>query len=98
MNGAFVQVPWRVTVPAGAVIDGPLVLVHWLDKDGSAVFPRLEIEVGDNASLRVVEIVASADVEVLSVPVAHLYLRPGPASALATCNCSAGALGSWATR
>jgi Fe-S cluster assembly protein SufD len=77
LNGAFVQVPWRVTVAAGAVVEGPLVVVHWLDRDGCAVFPRLEVEVGDNASVRVVEIIASADVDVLSVPVAHLYLRPG---------------------
>jgi Fe-S cluster assembly protein SufD len=77
MNGAFVQVPWRVTVSPGAVVEGPLVVVHWLDKQGCAVFPRLEVEVGDNASVRVVEIIASADVDVLSVPMAHLYLRPG---------------------
>ena len=77
LNGAFVQVPWRVSVAAGAVVEGPLVVVHWLDKDGCAVFPRLEVEVGDNASVRVVEIVASADIAVLSVPMAHLYLRPG---------------------
>ncbi|HXR22525.1 MAG TPA: Fe-S cluster assembly protein SufD [Acidimicrobiales bacterium] len=77
MNGAFVRAPWRVTVAPGAVVEEPLVVVHWLDKDGCAVFPRLEVEVGDNASVRVVEIVASADVDVLSVPMAHLYLRPG---------------------
>lgn len=77
LNGAFVQVPWRVTVAAGATVERPLVIVHWFDRDGCAVFPRLEVEVGDNASLRVVEIIASADVDVLSVPVAHLYLRPG---------------------
>lgn len=77
LNGAFVQVPWRVTVAAGAVVAGPLVVVHWLDRPGGAVFPRLEVEVGDNASVQVVEIVASADVDVLAVPLAHLYLRPG---------------------
>lgn len=77
LNGAFVQVPWRVTVAAGAVVEGPVVVVHWLDRDGSAVFPRLEVEIGDNASAKVVEIIASADVELLSVPVAQLYLRPG---------------------
>ena len=53
------------------------MVVHWFDQEVAAVFPRLEVEVGDNASVRVVEIVASADVDVLSVPVAHLYLRPG---------------------
>jgi len=77
LNGAFVQVPWRVTVAAEAVVEGPLVVVNWFDKDGCAFFPRLEVEVGDNASVQVVEIIASTDIEVLSVPVAHLYLRPG---------------------
>jgi Fe-S cluster assembly protein SufD len=77
LNGAFVQVPWRVTVAAGVTVERPLVIVHWFDRDGCAVFPRLEVEVGDNASLRVVEIIASADVDVLSVPVANLYLHPG---------------------
>jgi Fe-S cluster assembly protein SufD len=77
LNGAFVQVPWRVTVAAGDTVERPLVVVHWFDRDGCAVFPRIEVEVGDNASLRVVEIIASPDVDVLSVPVAHLHLHPG---------------------
>jgi len=77
LNSAFVQVPWRVTVAAGDTVERPLVVVHWFDRDGCAVFPRIEVEVGDNASLRVVEIIASPDVDVLSVPVAHLHLHPG---------------------
>jgi Fe-S cluster assembly protein SufD len=77
MNGAFVQVPWRVSVAPGVAVAAPLVLVHWLDEDASAVFPRLEVEVGENASLQLVEVVASADVAVLSVPLAELSLRRG---------------------
>jgi Fe-S cluster assembly protein SufD len=77
LNGAFAQVPWRVTVAAGTVVEGPLVVVHWFDRGGCAVFPRLEVEVGDNASVHVVEVIASSDVDMLSVPVADLHLRPG---------------------
>ncbi len=87
MNGAFVRAPWRVTVRAGAEVAAPLVVVHWLDEDGMAVFPRLEVEVGENASVRVVEIIASADADILAVPLTELSLgrgaaprvRPGPA-------------------
>ena len=77
MNGAFVRVPWRATVTSGAHVAHPLVLVHWLDGDGSAVFPRLEVEVGDNASVKVIEIIASPEVEILAVPLTQLWLRPG---------------------
>ena len=87
MNGAFVRAPWRVTVRPGAEVVAPLVVVHWLDEEGRAVFPRLEVEVGENASVRVVEIIASADADVLVVPVTELSarsrrpprVRPGPA-------------------
>jgi Fe-S cluster assembly protein SufD len=77
LNGAFVQVPWRATVSPGATVAGPLVVVHWLDCDGAAVFPHLEVEVGANASVRVLEVIASPDVEVLAVPVLRLSLAPG---------------------
>jgi Fe-S cluster assembly protein SufD len=77
MNGAFVRAPWRVTVRAGAEVAAPLVVVHWLDEEGRAVFPRLEVEVGENASARVVEIIASADSDILAVPVTELSLGRG---------------------
>jgi Fe-S cluster assembly protein SufD len=77
MNGAFVRAPWRVTVAAGAEVPAPLVVVHWLDVDGCAVFPRLEVEVGENASVQVMEVIASADADVLAVPLTELTLRRG---------------------
>ena len=77
MNGAFVRAPWRVTVRAGAEVAAPLVVVHWLDEAGRAVFPRLEVEVGENASVTVVEIIASADADILAVPVTELSLGRG---------------------
>jgi Fe-S cluster assembly protein SufD len=77
MNGAFVRAPWRVTVAPGAVVDGPVVLVHWLDGDDVAVFPRLEIDVGEHGSAQVLEVLASSDTGLLAVPVTELSLRRG---------------------
>ena len=77
LNMAFVVVPWRVTVAPGADIAGPVVVVHWMDCERTAVFPRLEVEVGKDASVKVVEVIASADVSVLAVPVARAALAAG---------------------
>ena len=77
MNGAFVRVPWRVTVSAGAVVSAPVVVVHWLDAAGGAVFPRLEVEVGENASAQVVEVVASTGDDMLAAPLTELSLERG---------------------
>jgi Fe-S cluster assembly protein SufD len=77
MNGAFVRAPWRVAVAPGAVVDAPVVVVHWVDGDGVAVFPRLEVEVGESGSVQVLEVVASSDADLLAVPVTELSLRRG---------------------
>jgi Fe-S cluster assembly protein SufD len=77
MNEAFAQVTWRATVGPGVLVASPLVVVHWLDRDGAAIFPRLEVELGANASLEVVELIASTDVDLLTVPVTQLVLGPG---------------------
>jgi Fe-S cluster assembly protein SufD len=77
MNGAFVRAPWRISVASGAEVAAPVVLVHWLDQDGSAVFPRLEVEVGENASVRVIEVIASTDAGILAVPLTELWLERG---------------------
>jgi Fe-S cluster assembly protein SufD len=77
LNGSFAQVPWRVKVAAGVTVQKPVVLVHWMDQEGAAIFPRLEVEVGENASVEVLEVIASADVKLLNVPLAQLRLRQG---------------------
>jgi Fe-S cluster assembly protein SufD len=77
MNGAFVRTPWRVTVSAGVEVTAPLVVVHWLDEDGAALFPRLEVEVGENASVKVVEVIASTAADMLAVPLTELSLGRG---------------------
>jgi Fe-S cluster assembly protein SufD len=77
LNGAFAEVPWRVRVAPGLAVAAPVVVVHWLEGEGVAVFPRLEVEVGEGACLQVVEIVASADADLLAVPLTQLRVGPG---------------------
>ena len=77
LNAALVGVPWRAKVQQGAHLDGPLVVVHWLDAEGAAVFPRLEVEVGADASAEVLEVVASSDVGSLVVPMTVLDVGAG---------------------
>ena len=77
LNAAVCEAPWRVSVPSGARVAGPLVVVHWLEGEGLAAFPRLEVELGKQASLDLVEILASGDEAMLAVPVTRLALGDG---------------------
>jgi Fe-S cluster assembly protein SufD len=77
LNGALAEVPWRVRVAPGLAVSAPLVVVHWLEGEGAAVFPRLEVEVSEGASLQVVEVVASEAADLLAVPLAQLQVGPG---------------------
>ncbi len=77
LNSAFAEVPWRVRVAPGVAVGAPLVVVHWLEGEGAAVFPHLEVEVSEGASLQVVEVVASAPADLLAVPLAQLQVGPG---------------------
>ena len=77
LNGAFVAVPWRVTVAPGADVERPLVVVHWLDGDGSAAFPRLEVQLGEGSALKMLEVIASPGTDILAVPLARLVVPEG---------------------
>lgn len=77
LNGALVEVPWRLTVDPGVTLRHPVVVVHWLRGERRAHFPRLEVELGAGASARVVEILASPDDEMLVAPVADLVVGKG---------------------
>jgi Fe-S cluster assembly protein SufD len=72
LNAAYAPAPWKAHVAPGTALTAPLVLVHWLDAEGGALFPRLEVELGEGASAEVMEIIASADVHALVVPVTNL--------------------------
>ena len=48
--------PLVVRVRAGAVIDRPTALIHWIESDDLAVYPRASVFVGDNAICSVLEL------------------------------------------
>ena len=77
LNAALCEAPCRARVGAGVDVAAPLVVVHWLEGERSVVLPRLQVELGPAASLRVVEVVASAEGDVLVVPVTELDLAAG---------------------
>ncbi|MGC8626897.1 MAG: Fe-S cluster assembly protein SufD [Acidimicrobiales bacterium] len=76
-NCAFVRAPWSARVAAGAVLDQPVVLVHWVDGEGGAFFPHLEVELEEGASAELLEVIASPDVDALVVPLTTLVIGPG---------------------
>jgi Fe-S cluster assembly protein SufD len=59
---AFVTGGALVRVPAGVVVDEPIVVVHWVDRDGAAVFPRTVVVLGEDAEATVIERFRSTDV------------------------------------
>jgi Fe-S cluster assembly protein SufD len=77
MNEAFSSEPISVVVPAGVVVDRPLVVVNWIDEAGLATFPRLSVEIGEAAQACVVEVLISEDVAIFVAPVAALWVADG---------------------
>ena len=77
LNGAFAGAPWRVRVAAGATLAAPVLVVHWLEGEGVSVFPRLEVDLGPEASAQVVEVLASDSSDLLAVPLTQLSLAQG---------------------
>jgi Fe-S cluster assembly protein SufD len=72
LANAFLAEAALVRVPPKVELDAPLVVVHWLDTDGGAVFPRTVVQVGESSQAGVVEVVASGDVAALAAPVVEL--------------------------
>ncbi len=71
LNDALSE-PVVVRVPAGKVIEQPIVIVHHVDADGVAFFPRLIIEAGADSEVTVVERFTSTDVHALVCPVVEV--------------------------
>ncbi|MGI9032670.1 MAG: SufB/SufD family protein [Acidimicrobiales bacterium] len=80
LNIAFGPGPLVVRVPPGLDVDQPVLVMHWLDGEGVAAFPRTVVVTGDDASVAIVEHQGSADVDALMAPVVEL--RAGDASRL----------------
>jgi Fe-S cluster assembly protein SufD len=69
---AFLTEAALVRVPPKVELDAPLVVVHWLETEGGALFPRTVVQVGESSQAGVVEVMASDDVAALVAPVAEL--------------------------
>lgn len=59
LNAAHFDGGVRLVVDAGAVVDAPVVVVHWCDAPSTAFFPRCRVDVGAGAVVDVVEVWAS---------------------------------------
>lgn len=70
LNTAFAT-PTVVSVPAGRTVAEPIVITHNVPVAKTAVFPRLVVDVGEDADVTVVERFTSND-DVLVVPVVHI--------------------------
>jgi Fe-S cluster assembly protein SufD len=69
LNAAF-GVPVVIRVPKGRLVADPIVITHDLDVAGTAAFPRVVIDAGDDSEVTVVERFRSPDgADVLVVPV-----------------------------
>jgi Fe-S cluster assembly protein SufD len=69
----------RITVPRGHTATEPIVVTHAIAGDGTAAFPRLVIDAGDDSEVTVVErFTSTAGQDVLVVPV--LQVRAAPAA------------------
>jgi len=72
MNAAFAVEPLLIRVPPGASVEGPIIVRHWLDADGGAVFPRLIVDAGADSAIEVLEMYGSADVAAFVSPVIEI--------------------------
>ena len=68
MNDVYATTTTVVTVKAGAMVEDDVVIVHIIDNDGLAVFPRLVIDAGESSAVNVLEVYISADHDSLMVP------------------------------
>jgi Fe-S cluster assembly protein SufD len=71
LNAAWSS-PLAIEVPAGVVIERPLLVAHWISADGIATFPHTTIVSGVDSELTVVEYHGSEDVHSLVVPIVEL--------------------------
>ena len=76
-NSAYTQSPILIDIPAGLVVEQPIVVAHHVASDNAAVFPRLVIRAGANSQAKVVEILVSDDVDAVVAPVTEIIVGDG---------------------
>jgi Fe-S cluster assembly protein SufD len=72
LNDAGMVDPVVVSVPAGTVLDGPVVVVHITEGERVATFPRLVVHAEADSSVSVVEVQTSGPERALVVPVTEI--------------------------
>lgn len=66
-EGALVRVPRRV------VVEDPILVLHWIDQERAAVFPRLVVQAGEGSQVTVLDHVGGPDhVDAFLAPVVEL--------------------------
>jgi Fe-S cluster assembly protein SufD len=61
-----------IHVPAGVTVEAPIAVIDWIDSDGAAIYPRLVVNVGADADVRVLDWHGSADVTAFVSPLTEL--------------------------
>ncbi len=73
LSTAFVSEGLLVRVPRGVVVPHPVVLLHWVDVPGAALFPRLVVQAGESSQVTVLDHIGSpAGVAAFVAPVVEL--------------------------
>jgi Fe-S cluster assembly protein SufD len=72
LNDAHSVQPIVLIVPRGVVVDAPVVVIDWVDIEGAATFPRLVVQLGEDAEATVLEHQGGADVHALVAPITEL--------------------------
>jgi Fe-S cluster assembly protein SufD len=76
LNAAFSEL-LTMRVEKGTVLRDPVVVVTWVDGDGTSLFPRTLVNAEAGADASIIEILASPDVASLVVPVTEVDLADG---------------------
>ncbi|MBV8952181.1 MAG: Fe-S cluster assembly protein SufD [Actinobacteria bacterium] len=77
LHDAFLTDVAFVHVPAGVVVDTPIVIEHRADGEGGATFPHALVVIDEGAEATVLERVVSDDARRLVVPVVELLVGDG---------------------
>ncbi len=76
LHDAFAADPVLVRVPAGVVVPAPVAVLHHTDVAGSATFPHLVVQAGEDSEVVVYDHAGSDEVDALVLPVVELRAAP----------------------
>ena len=74
LNQAFLPGAAVVDVPAGVVVERPVLVLEWVESDGAAVLSRTIVRLGEGAQATVVDVLGSPDVDAFVAPVVELQV------------------------